>query len=266
MSVSARNFKMAVGLVGVMSFSGLASASATFEYRLDRFSVGSYVHDFNNLNGWWKQWGTVTASNGYAVFTDPGQEVVRSGVDATFYVSNLIRLSPQASVDFTAETKWSSAYLPEAPGGFFGQYFREGNVMYTINISNYSQAVADTIADGAIAGLAMSFAKVDMDGNALDVQTQSISAGSFSGDLIMRLIFDKSLGQMSATYSLDGGSTFDTPFYSLAATGAGTHILVGDPVAVSAVPVPGAFLLFGSALAGMAGLRARTKGAGGIKF
>lgn len=257
MSVSNHKLKLAFGLAGLMSISGVASAAASFEYRLDRFSVGSYVQDFNNLNGWIKQWGTVTAVNGYAVFTDPGQEVVRPGVDATFYVSNLIRLSPQASVNFTAESKWSSAYLPEAPGGFFGQYFREGSVMYTINITNYSQAVADTIGYGAQAGLTMSFAKVTMDGVGLDTQTQSISAGSFTGDLVMRLIFDKALGQMNATYSLDGGTTFQSPFHSLAATGAGTHILVGDPVAVSAVPVPGAFILFGSALAGMAGLRAR---------
>lgn len=253
-----------VGALGIVAASGAFAASTDFEYRVDSFSInGVVVDNFSSLNRakWFIQWGTVTAVDGYAVLKSPGKPVIRTALpDITFNMSNMVYVPQQnGSSDFSAQSVWSTAYLPQAPGGFMGQYFVDSvsGTTFSINLSNFDQAAANAIGSGALTGLSMSFSEVTSSGSTVHVQQVSIMSQPFTGDLVMRLLFDKATQTLSASYSLDGGTTFQSPFAGLTSSGKGNHVLAGDPITVSAVPVPASLGLFGSALAGLVGLRGR---------
>ncbi|MGI9292399.1 MAG: PEP-CTERM sorting domain-containing protein [Pseudomonadales bacterium] len=239
-------------LAGIANF---ASASVSFEYRVDRFSVGNFTDEFDNgLNNWNTNWGTVNAADGFAIFTDPGTEINYPGYEhITLNISDiLLTARTETGQSFTAESVWSADYLPEAPGGFFGQYFRDfgGNTFFTVNLSNFSPAVTEAFGDYGAPGPLVSFAEISVFGERSDVQTFSVDPASITGDFVFQLMYDQTLGEISAHFSSDGGLTFISPFNSWSSSGVGSHLLVGDPIEAP-VPVPAAAWLFGSALLGL---------------
>ena len=76
-----------------------------------------------------------------------------------------------------------------------------------------------------------------------------------TGDIVLQLFFDDVANQISAEVSLDGGSTFLSPFGARSANllGPTSFFLFGDP---ATIPEPGTGLLV---LTGLAILSARRK-------
>lgn len=172
--------------------------------------------------------------------------------------------------DFTATAVWNPI-LPD-PGGFYGfslgyqagAGFGEG---IGVGIANYTPQIAGYL--GAPSGLVIAQTKgVQSGGSAVSHEQEelAITPGDVTGQIYMRIAFDDGAGEVTTSFSLDGSSTFITPFapISSAMTGGGVWVAFGDPISVSPpVRVPalgaGGKVLLCAVLVGAVALLARRR-------
>jgi len=210
-------------------------------------SPGLFMPDF---------WSFVTGSS-----SAPGIDVslARLGVPA-FQVS-------AGSGDFTAVSRWTT--LPTAPAGSIGGFYSmsihmagptlPGECIHPPNPTQ-APAVARTFTIAmrdfnavpapyaGPTGLAMGlnetvvcvFDPSDPTKNQLDIHAPETAAVTLpvTGDVVLRLDWNDVLGRMTPMYSVDGGTSFQTPFASRPyAFSNASFQLLGDSVVATGVPV-----------------------------
>ncbi len=210
-------------------------------------------------------WSFITSSP-----TAPGIEVSNTSLAVpAFQVSS-------GAGDFVTTSTWTT--LPTAPPGSIGGFYSMSITMpglplpgecihppsatpapvvvrtFTIALRDFNTVVAPYVGP---AGLAMGltenvvcvFDPLDQSKNEMDSHTPEATgvAGPVTGDLILRLSWNDVVGEMTPSYSVDGGASFQTPFAArpVSFTNASFQLL-GGSVVVDSVPAmgfPGRLLL-----------------------
>jgi hypothetical protein len=251
----------------------------TFEYRAERFEVsgnlpGFIADEFDDgiVSPWTPRFGTIYEENGHMVLTDPGVHSIfpgapniildRSDVDApaTYNVQD-------GFGDFTAISEWLPV-IPDLPGGLYGTMMMNPLSPTTVetislHVLNISQAIVDESPHGGVAGLQIAQSRLvfETGGNTGTVTYQEnhlFDPVDLTGNVVMRLSFNDSNNQMTQSFSLDGGSTFHSPFTPIPTTldagiAPARWQLIGDPATL--IPEPSTALLLSTGLLGLAAHR-----------
>ncbi len=263
---------------------------AGYSYSVDYFKVAGSVNQQDDFSGssfsqWYVEDGTVESSGGSAILKNPGsmrtmgtipQEV---SVLATSY-SNPLNISV-GSGNATATSHWITNVQPSLAqaymmsGGFsFEAGTDEGEIYITAGIANANQITADAI--GSVTGTTIPtglFAFFEVGRLISDVvdtrifQVASITDATLfnDGSLFLNLHYDDAAQQVSAdiVFGNDENGTAWDPFNTVAIpTHPGDLEFDGwylEADSFSAVPIPAALPLFGSALSmfGFMGWRRR---------
>jgi len=270
-----KQIKQSLGLVILVIGTFLAitgsARAATYSFSVDYFSVtgnlpGNVVDDFNdgNIDPLWEIYEpTVVESGSTVTFSNPGMVLspvqIGSQSIASSEMSYIGSKSPgsllmlNGSGDFLGTSTW----MGTVPGS--NQFYTMGinNVAtdedISIGIYNFDSVLAN--AFGVPQGLGVMFGRFgDVGTGDFDAQGVSIMPSDITGDILLSLAFVDATDMFSGTYSLDGGTTFSSP-YAAIATSTGTQEFGWFLGAESlTVPVPGAIWLFGSGLLGLTGI------------
>jgi hypothetical protein len=159
--------------------------------------------------------------------------------------------------DFQATSTWSPS-IPDTDQ-LYNMNFKLSGTDGHINIMvyNFSQTVADFL--GVPQGLGILFGFFgDAEEGDVFAQGVSILPEDITDNVLLRLYFSDSSDLFTGDFSLDGGSTFQSPFNPIASTEAvgGIDLHLGaEQLKFTTVPLPAAGWLFISALAGFVGSR-----------
>jgi hypothetical protein len=244
-----------------------------FSYQLDSFEVsapflpgGHVIDEFDDgvLEPWVTNgFGTAVEADGVVTFSNPA--VADSW--APFRLVTLHRSDIFAPPTFAVQAgqgsfEATSIWLtpPEPPSGFYGlalTYIVPGTWnnetmsgtlrTYSVFTSNLSEGLATAFADGipTPGGLAIGQVTGLVDGvgpGNLDTEEQLeffpqsslIDPFSVTGPIVLKLIYDDNVQEISTAFSVDGGTTYVSPFPPLSValptgTGAANFDLIADP-------------------------------------
>lgn len=262
-------------VVSCLSMSANSNA-ATYSFSVDYFSVtgnlpGNIVDDFNDgsIDPLWEIYEPSIIEAGSTVsFSNPGTVVspIQIGTLSNLssemsYIGSLSSLQMRnGSGDFLGTSTWAAS----VPGS--NQFYVMGinNVTtdedISIGVYNFDSVLAS--AFGVPQGLGVFFGRFgDVGTGDFVAQGVSILPGDISGDILLSLAFSDSTDMFSAAFSLDGGSSFLTPYTSITSS-SGTQEFGWFLGAESfIVPIPGAIWLFASGLLGLIGIANRKKAA-----
>jgi hypothetical protein len=208
-----------------------------YSFSVDRFHVvgnlpGDIVDEFDDgvLDPWNIQVGTAVESGGVVTFSDPGEV-------ADYFQDNLHVTQERSSVeveaatgvfavadgsgDFVVESRWLTV-LPDLNLGYGMTFHYPPSEFDQVWIGIYNlEALALPLLGapaGTVSGSYISFIRISPGpGTGLynltfEYQAVPVVASDITGDIVFRLLFDDTANSFSATYSLDGGSTFLQPF------------------------------------------------------
>lgn len=245
-----------------------------FLYELDSMEVTGNTSCFDDFSGgladWSKVIGDAEAIGGFAVFQDPGEhrDLLLSHYDLILDREDIAWATcaltwGQGSAEITSS--WVN-HLPNLPGGFQGHMIvypdPAPGIFEGVNVSlgHFEDPVAAEL--GVPEGLLIGQNKYRLDGpnnvltQPIEIQTVNITpaelAGATGGRIYLRLHYDEGAGTVEASYSLDGGTTFLTPFTpvttAFSSAGSAQIWALGDPLTpfapdVPALPAPAAGLL-----------------------
>jgi len=272
-----RNGKMKIKsilFVSVLTMSANVNA-ATYSFSVDSFQMAgnlpvSVVDDFNNgsIAPLWEVFDpTVVESGGTVTFSNPGTTV------SSLQIGGLSNISSEMS--YIGSTSPGQLQMQNGAGSFLGtstwisatpntnQFFTMiiSNIVadedISIFVSNYDSVFAN--AFGVPQGLSITFGRFkDVATGDFNVQGVSILPGDITGDILLSLAFDDTTDLFQGAYSLDGGTTFLSPFSAIAASSTVQEMgwnLGAESFTV--VPLPSAVWLFGSGLIGLIGIARR---------
>jgi len=189
----------------------VAAQNAVYDYQVDQFQVDGntfgkfdgtpdFVDDFSKttISPWIVSFGTASESGGFLHLTNPG-----TLVDAGTYLQDrsdvyLPTLLRDGSGDFTATARWTMTIpLPEQV---------------------FSFAIADSTAENLSVGIYKHgtelrlFQLYQTSIPTSDSQMQIISPSDVTGAIVFRIAFDDASNMVTTSVSLDGGTTFLSPF------------------------------------------------------
>jgi hypothetical protein len=231
MQGSARvSWPMVFALAAVTGLPARAIASHhVFSYSVDRFEVDGnvfgpvdgtldYVDEFDNgtiVPDWVALLGTNLESGGVVTLKNPGTDYTIGGVSVD--VSNIENEDAVAngSGDFTATAYWLPS-LALTDQEFHFQLYELGPVIESVGLSVGSASAA---VPPAIIGPSISQALTQISGtyNTLAYNTISIDPNDVTGQIVLRISFDDASNTVTNSFSLDGGTTFQSPFPALPA-------------------------------------------------
>ena len=252
--------RMAVTLACCVIFSAPAFASHTiFEYKVDRFEVtgnlpGYIFDEFDDgtIAPWGILFGTAAETGGYAILSNPGTHQPFPGYPNIILDRSDIVAPPAFQVrdgygNFTATSTWAPV-IPDLPGGFYAVYLHYQITptlfeIVSVGVGNYSAAIQEEVS-GPGPGLQFGQARwVYGAGTGVLAETDAyfFDPADLTGDVLFRLAFDDATNQVTASFSMDGGVTFQSPFTPMASSMTSEYpaswILIGDPASlVDAVP------------------------------
>ena len=228
--------------VALLLAAGAARANhSVFFYQLDSAGIvgnasggaGCFEDFAAGLGGWFPALGNPVASGGFVEFENPGEV---SGAFLPFYDVLLEREDIQAPAtcdvvagggNATYTTEWVNA-VPNLPGDFYGHQF-----VYAVSLTFVEAIIVSvTRLDAGLAaefglppGLFISQSKLQLDStdpddivlaSPIDTQLAPISeaelAGATGGRVYLRLVYDQDSVNVVASYSLDGGASYQSPF------------------------------------------------------
>ena len=231
-------------------------ASAEFEYQVDYFETtgggSNFSDDFNDgvpNPAWFPIFGTVIEAGGVVTLTNPGFVMPLPGYPSiTMERSDLFLYYPMkynGLGDFVGESTWVPI-LPEGPGGFYcmgsDNKVDDLNREYLmIGVANLSNIVArNLIGQGASGGLQILKLRLSYEysgseyGGGLFVEAEQypFDPEDVTGNIVLRLAFTDATDEFLASFSLDGGSTFLTPFAPMVSSlpYGGNWMLSADPM------------------------------------
>jgi hypothetical protein len=220
-------------IVGGLALPARASHT-TFSYTASEFELsgaqGSFFDDFSDgvLAPWLLTAGTAVDSGSGLVVSNPGTDTT---VESPFYSDTEYRDVSQTLLnlgladgngEFAMESRWTSGAPLEDQLFVMSLGLSDAGTAHALSIIllNLSPELASRatypIAPGTYALFAditiHSFAPnvvVDQEANPTSTGHMIAIANPFPGDAVLRLVFDDQLDQLSASFSLDGGSSFD---------------------------------------------------------
>jgi hypothetical protein len=232
----------AVVLAGVLLTSAAAQADhSVFTFRLDSASVvgnasggsGCAEGFGGGLNGWAALQGDPTASGGFVVFQAPGEPSSQLGAIYDLTLEGETLQAPAACTlsttggDATLTTEWVNDF-PNLPGNSYGHqlaYATSASTVESIAVTLRYFDAAVAVELGVDPGLYVSQAKFFFDLTPPDVVVLSAPAqiqsalitpsqltGATGQRIYLRLSYEAGSATVVASYSLDGGSTYQTPF------------------------------------------------------
>jgi hypothetical protein len=287
--MEARPLRSSLAPLLVAALLGAAPAAAdhtVFFYQLDSFEVqgnasagaGCFEGFDSGLNGWTEVISQVDVAGGFVNFENPGEhrEILLPFYDLLLDRED-IQSPPSCFLtwgqgDAVLTSEWVN-HLPNLPGGFQGHMIvyatPSPGIFEGINVSlgHFDAAVAGELGvpSGLLIGQNLFRMDVTSPGNEvliepMQIQTTSITPAALAAAtgqrLYLRLSYDEGLGTVAASYSLDGGSSFVSPFTPVPTqfSGAGPALVWAtvDPLTalVPSVPAlpPAAAIALGLAL------------------
>jgi hypothetical protein len=229
-----------------------------FAYSVDQVMVegnlpGIAIDNFDDgiLAPWILDKGTAVESGGVVTLSNPGNVI-------SFLVDHYLVTSEESEItlddssvaiedgagDFIATSTWVSA-VPAQNQRFsmlldIEQPLGVDFELITLGIVNIGPLLADVL--GSSEGLYIGFGN-DVVGLTIEkTQLFPIAEGDITGDILFSLIFDDITNQVTGAFSLDGGTTFQSPFdpiYSQISEGVfADWELVATSLDIQVVPEP----------------------------
>jgi len=181
------------------------SADGVFDL-VDEFDDGVLAPNWSILLG------TAIESGGVLTLRDPGVSVPFVGLPQEISTVESTEELANGLGNFVVTTYWDPAPLP-VNRQFFLQVYGTSPVIEAtgITLSNLDAAMA--AGSGAPEGYSVQFSRVFPLGNQLPPVTEvvGIDSGTITGPIALRLTFDDATDLMTASFSLDGGTTFQSP-------------------------------------------------------
>jgi hypothetical protein len=265
------NSRLLATICTTAAFISLSANAAAYSFSVDHFRVvgnlpGDVSDDFNDGSiapSWEIFEPTVVESGGMLTFSNPGTIVTPIQIGGQSILSSEMSYigsnstgslqMQNGSGDFLGASTWSPA-IPDS-----NQFYTMGindvvtDEDFSIGVYNFGTALAS--AFGVPEGVGVFFGRFgDVGTGDFDVQGVSLVPADITGNIILSLSFIDATDLFSGAFSLDGGTTFFSPYTSIA-TGSGVHELGWYLGAESfTVPIPAAVWLFASGITGLIGI------------
>jgi hypothetical protein len=205
-----------------------ASAShTTFSSSVDRFEVDGnvfgpsdgvldFVDEFDDgtlAPEWSVLLGSATEAGGVATMHSPGTDVNIGPVHVD--TSNIEKEDDvqDGAGNFTATSYWVPA-LPGTNQEFHMQLYGVGSVIESagLQVTNMSPEVAAAKSPPGIAGYAIGQVLIHIGPDTVQSSAVALDPADVTGAIVFRLSFDDATNALTASFSLDGGVTFQSPF------------------------------------------------------
>ena len=185
-----------------------------FSSSVDRFEVDGnvygafdgtpdFVDDFNGTLApeWTVLLGTAVEANGAVALKNPGTDLNIGGVSVDDSNIEQEDAVTDGGGSFTAKTYWLPT-IPVPGAEFHFQLYTLSNIIVSAGMSVSSEPSVTLALVHVLGG-----------STANDVgYTVPINAADITGQIVLRLSYDDATNMLSGAFSLDGGSTFQTPF------------------------------------------------------
>ncbi len=211
---------------------------------VDEFDDGMIGPNFSILLG------TAVESGGKLTFHDPGVSVPLTGLTQEISTVEATTDLDNGAGNFTLTSYWDPTPLGVNTQLFFQIYGVSPVVEaagFTVN--NFDAATAP--AAGTPVGYSIGVERVFPLGNQLPPVTSYVSIDplTVTGQLVLRMSFDDATNQMTYSFSLDGGTTFQSPFPSIQAfvIDSAGEVLLGAAAVPPTTPPPSCNAVIGSA-------------------
>jgi hypothetical protein len=212
----------------------------TFDFRVDRFELKgnenpNYVDEFNDLEAWFKQYGTAFAADGFLHLTNPGTELPNGFGVLPGRTLDLSLVGSQRQVfhdqgSFVARSYWEPDEL--APGDFNHMSL---NTLGGTGMEIAGVAITNMTADGQPNAYTIVQHLIRFAGEVPEppqLSSVSIEPSAITGQIVFELDFDDASKTLATGFSLDGGATFQRPFSPMSifeGTVYGYFLLGADP-------------------------------------
>ena len=218
------------------------NADTTFAFSVDSFQVtGNLPHnvidefDDNILDPWQIQdAGTVVESDGIVTLSSPGAPL-------PFLIGHLRIVNNRSSIESLSSGPFgvldgsgafsaTSIWHPDIPA--LNQDFNMGLDYITLGFANFEPIFADALSIPS--GPVIFFTQDNDDpSGAGSIQATSVVDQPITDSIILQIHFDDTSNLFSASFSLDGGVSFETPFTPLYSLGLNRFDLAGESYSVS---------------------------------
>jgi len=225
---------------------------ATFDFRVDRFEIEMTgpvaprkgipdFTEFDDLSGWYTQYGTAFAADGFLHLASPGTELpdglgVLPGTTLDLSVVSSARQVADGDGSFVARSYWEPDEL--APGDFNHMSLATVGRDPPGLLEVAGLAIMNKTRDGEPAAYTMVQHLVRFGAGgpeAPQLSTVAIEPSAITGQIVFELRFDDDTNTLETAFSLDGGTTFERPFLPLpifdgTRYGYGYFLLGADPL------------------------------------
>jgi hypothetical protein len=207
---------------------------STFSASLDRIEidgnvfgpqdgVADVVDEFDDgaLGPDWKTtFGSITEAGGLVTFHNPGMDLPYTpGIDVSMMSYDVA--APAGAGSYTVTAVWAPT-LPATDRRFHVQLIGHGNGILDIesagiSVTNLARDTASAYWPAARSGFAISQESTELDDGyaAPELVTYyavPVTAASITGSIVLRLTVDDVAKTLTTSFSLDGGTTFQSPF------------------------------------------------------
>src|SRR5262245_22301191 len=190
--------------------SAFGSADGAFDF-VDEFNNGTFSPE------WFVLLGSAVETGGDAVVHDPGTPVQLGPTALQIStIENLVHEVGDGDGDFTMNSYWSPT-LPAIDSEFHMQLYSDSPIIEAagLTVNNYSPEIATQQGHGTLAGCSMSQSLTHGVGTGfttVELDTVAIDPMSVTGPIVLRMSFDDATNMLTCAFSLDGGTTFQSPF------------------------------------------------------
>src|SRR5262249_26972835 len=215
----------------IASFAYSPAHAVSFSSSCDRFEIdgsafGSadgafdFVDEFNNGTfspEWIVLLGNAIEMGGDAVVHDPGTPIqLGPTVLQISTIENEVHEVGDGDGNFTMNSYWSPT-LPSIDSEFHMQLYSQSPIIEAagLTVNNYSAEIAAQQGNGALAGYSVTASVTHGLGSGFTVvQSNSVAIDTMSvtRPIVLRMSFDDATNMLTCTFSLDGGTTFQSPF------------------------------------------------------
>jgi len=240
-------------LVAPPAFSLIFSSSCD-RFEIDGNNFGSpggaldFVDDFNNgtlAPDWSVLLGTVQETGGNLVAHNPGLFVQLGTTQTEISTAEAEEDVSNGAGNFTMTSYWQPT-LPNTNAGFHMQLYTQSPIIEAagLTVTNDSAQVAAAQGGGTLAGPSVSQSLTQGVGpgfTTLQFNTVPIIPATITGKIALRMAFNDATDTLTCSFSLDGGTTFLSPFPPIHIFNAGVadyDILLGASAVDAAAPPP----------------------------
>jgi len=246
---------LAAALPGAATALTFSSSCDLFEVDGNEFGsadgVFDFIDEFDNGTSapeWGVLLGTAVESGGKVTMRNPGVAVQLG--PATLEISTIEAEEhgiSDGSGDFTMTSDWGTT-LPGTNSEFHMQLYAISPIIEAagLTVNNLSPEVAQ---GGQLTGYSVTASVTQGFGGSfttIESHSVAISPASITGHIVLRMTFDDATNMLTCAFSLDDGTTFQTPFPAMHIFNAGVNdyeVLLGAAGITPPAPPPGPLLV-----------------------